>query len=257
MRISNLLTLVLPTLACAQAQVPFIDNAKLWLDKAQTYLQSNFAPSGVESAPGLNEHGVQPLTLDNWRSIIQHTGKIRQYNPPEPWMIYITGGNKTCAGRCGLADKAWNESAILLQSDISAPHLASVNCDQQEVLCGVWAAHIPSVFLFLVPQPMPDQSSRDTPLHIFDVNMTTVTNADITRIHTRKLYLDPENPAYTGSMHPIDGWIAKSGLQMPIAYVLWGLAKIPSWAFMIGISMFSRQFMYVVSNNLSSSLLPR
>jgi hypothetical protein len=44
-------------------------------------------------------------------------------------------------------------------------------------------------------------------------------------------------------MHPIDGELAKFGLLTPLGYVLWLFGTIPSWAFMIGISFFSRSFM--------------
>ena len=133
------------------------------------------------------------------------------------------------------------ESVALFSTDISAPHLASLNCDRESLLCGAWAVVMPSLWVFLVPQPLPDQSPGPTPLNIFPLNTTTTTVNDITAVHTRRLYLHTEQ--YTGVMHPFDGIFARLGLTMPMAYVLWGMAKVPSWAFMIAISFFSRSFM--------------
>jgi hypothetical protein len=70
-----------------------------------------------------------------------------------------------------------------------------------------------------------------------------VTTQDIVKIHAEKTYL--VQPEYTGAYHPVDGWLARLGLQDPLGYVVWGLGSIPSWLFMILISLFSRQLMRV------------
>jgi len=133
------------------------------------------------------------------------------------------------------------EAVTTLVTSPSAPHLGYVNCDEEEVLCGAWIAPTPSVYYFVVPQPQPDQSPAKTPLHWVPLNVTTVTSDDITKIATEKAYLQTQE--WTGSMHPIDGWVAQYGMQEPLAYGLHYLAKIPSWMFTIGISLFGRSFM--------------
>jgi hypothetical protein len=50
-------------------------------------------------------------------------------------------------------------------------------------------------------------------------------------------------PKYEGYFHPLDGPIAKYGLALPLAYFIWFFSVIPSWAFMIGVSFFSRTIM--------------
>lgn len=70
------------------------------------------------------------------------------------------------------------------------------------------------------------------------MNHTTVTAEPIIAIHTEQKYLTAET--YNGAFHPFDGWVAKAGLSLPLAYFLFGMGKIPSWAFMVGISLFSR-----------------
>lgn len=48
---------------------------------------------------------------------------------------------------------------------------------------------------------------------------------------------------YEGPFHPFDGFLAKVGATEPLAHVLYYIGKVPSWAFMIGMSFFSRQYM--------------
>lgn len=73
------------------------------------------------------------------------------------------------------------------------------------------------------------------------LNVTTVTVSDITEIYTKQEYL--KTTPYEGILHPFDGLLAQTGLDIPLGWVLWGLGKMPSWAPMIIISFFSRSFM--------------
>lgn len=70
--------------------------------------------------------------------------------------------------------------------------------------------------------------------------MTTVTAQDIVKIHTEKAYKEVDE--YTGLFHPVNGTLAKFGLLTPLGYLMWAMGSIPSWAFMILISFFSRTF---------------
>lgn len=125
-----------------------------------------------------------------------------------------------------------------LANDISAPRLTKIDCEREEMLCGAWAAHIPSIWMILRPQH--DQIAEKTIITIHHLNTTTVDDAIITNIHTRREYLGV--PPYEGAFHPFDGIIAKLGLTTPMAMTLFYLSKIPNWAFMIGLSLFSRYF---------------
>lgn len=73
------------------------------------------------------------------------------------------------------------------------------------------------------------------------VNRTSVTAPDIAAIHLQEKYKETE--PYDGVFHPIDGALARFGVQIPVGYVIWGFSKIPSWAFMVGVSFLSRTLM--------------
>jgi len=110
MRFSSTLVVVLPALALAQEQVPLADKIKGWINRAQSYISSAVpsVPSPMDAgAAKVAEHVEHVLTLDNWKSVLVANPSSTAAGP-EDWMIYITGGNKTCYGVCGNATKAWN-----------------------------------------------------------------------------------------------------------------------------------------------------
>lgn len=72
------------------------------------------------------------------------------------------------------------------------------------------------------------------------MNTTTVTPEEIYQIHSKKNF--EKVPRYEGIMHPTDGWLAKYHLNIPVGYAIFAIGAIPSWAVMIGISLFSRTF---------------
>lgn len=127
----------------------------------------------------------------------------------------------------------------LFQRDPSAPKLAVLNCDNEELLCGMFGAHLGSIMMFLRPQP--NLEGEKTPLTVHYQNLTTVTNTEITRIHTRKEYMYVDR--YEGFLHPFDSPLSQYGLNVPLAYVLIITSKIPSWAMLMGVSLFSRTFL--------------
>lgn len=115
MRIPMLCLLALPALGVAEQQVPFLDRLKGMVDQAASAFQKATAPSPKYAAEAkIAQASVTSLTFDNWKDVIQHSGKIRPYNPPEAFMVFITGGNTTCGsvGRCDRANKAWEVSSI-------------------------------------------------------------------------------------------------------------------------------------------------
>ena len=60
-------------------------------------------------------------------------------------------------------------------------------------------------------------------------------------LHTGEKYKD--GILYDGWFDPFDGQLAKLGVNKAIGYVLFGIGMVPSWAFMIVVSMVSRTIM--------------
>lgn len=237
--------LALPALAVAQ-QVPFLDQAKSIFDKA-TQAASAYIPSSSSRANPVDAGAakvadllVDQLTLENHKTLLQ-PGSATASPGIEEWMIYVTGGNKTCFGLCARADKEWNKAVPVLKASTGSPYLAQINCDDDPVLCNAWALGPPAILHFQLPQPLADQSLPATTVRSLQLNRTSVSAAEIAAVHTEEKYktLEP----YTGVWHPFDGLFAKFGLGIPFGYVLYYFSIIPSWMFMIGISFFSRSFM--------------
>ncbi|KAI1614763.1 PTH2 family peptidyl-tRNA hydrolase [Exophiala viscosa] len=238
--------LLLPVLVAAE-QASFQDQAQAWFDKAKAYIPGNVPstsniPNPIEPiAAKFADLSVEKINIRNWQ---------RKLSPKpdteEEWMIYMTGGNKTCFGRCDEVDEVWTESVPLLtalpQSAGSPPlHLGFVDCDQESVLCTSWAVTLPSVYHFMVPKKSEPQAK--TPLHIKPLNFSETSTTSIVEIPSRSKSTYLKEDEYTGLLHPFDGLLSKFGLQQPFGYVMWGLGVMPSWVMMIGISFVSRQVM--------------
>ena len=115
MRVSTLL-LALPALVAAQNHFPFADQAQAWFEKAKSFIPSS-PPNPVEfGAAEFAKGRVHKITHTNYEQKLKPTSQ----NPadgPEEWMILVTGGNKTCFGRCGDIETAWNVSLHHLMTD--------------------------------------------------------------------------------------------------------------------------------------------
>ncbi|KAK3675006.1 hypothetical protein LTR78_004939 [Recurvomyces mirabilis] len=247
--------LALPALASAQnfPQFPIIDQVtnqvKSFLGQA-TASASSVAGQIPTSVPIPDPVGygaakvaavnVERLTLENREELLK-PGAATASPGIETWMVFVTGANLTCFGSCERAERAWNESTALLSASPTAPRLAMLNCDQEPVLCNAWAMSPPTVIHIQLPQPLADQSTPATTVRSISLNRTTVTAPEIAALHLQDKYLEKE--VYEGFWHPFDGPLAKSGMQIPLAYAIWGFSKVPSWAFMIGLSFVSRTFM--------------
>jgi hypothetical protein len=117
MRFTSLITL-LPALALAQEQVPLADRVQGWFNKAK-----NLVPTAVPADPiqkmaeKVSEKRVTEVTMQNWQSLLTPA------EDAQDWYIYVTGGNKTCFGRCDVADKAFKvrTSPLLAYSGNTAP----------------------------------------------------------------------------------------------------------------------------------------
>ncbi|GIZ40637.1 hypothetical protein CB0940_00418 [Cercospora beticola] len=247
MRASNLI-LVLPALAAAQEQIPMIDQLKGWFAKATASVstavekatQASIPDPVAAAAAKVADLKVERLTLDNHKELIQ-PGSSEAAPGIQTWEVFVTGGNKTCYGRCARAETAFNESVALVAASPNPPNLALLNCETDGVLCHAWAVSPPTVLHLQLPQPLADQSTPASTVRSIRVNTTTVTAADIAAIHLQEKYLETE--PYEGFFHPFDGPLAQYGLTIPFGYLVWGFSQIPSWMFMIGISFFSRTIM--------------
>lgn len=243
--------LALPALAAAQQQIPLMDQVKGWYAKASEaasqYIPSPPPPPSVPSfnpvdagAAAVAGAAVKTLTVENYKDVLAAGGATSSPGVEE-WMVFVTGGNKTCFGLCGHAESQWNRSVPLLEASKNAPHLGWLNCESETALCNAWAIACPSVIHMLIPQPLPDQSMPPTTVRNIGFNRTSVTTHEIAAIHTEQKYLDA--PVYEGIWHPFDGTLAQTGLAIPLGQAMYYVSLVPSWAIMIGVSMVSRSIM--------------
>jgi hypothetical protein len=253
MRVASTL-LLLPVLAAAQ-QVPIGDQLRGWFEKAKSFVPGAVTSPKDAGAAKVAAENVVTLNKDNWATELAHPkpGKLGDSSPQ--WMVLISGGNKTCYGACEPVEKAWNvgtlllfdvntltsppqEAVALMSADPFAPNFGYVNCDEQRILCSVWACGPPQVWYFEVGA---EGNPQARPLYITHLNQTIVTSKDIVEIQTKKTYKDVQ--PYEGYFHPFDGILAKTGALVPFGYVIYAFTIIPSWLLMVSISFISRTFM--------------
>ena len=244
MRASNII-LALPALAAAQQQIPILDQVKGWFAKATASVSTVVEKATQASIPDpvaavaakVADLKVDRLTLDNHKELIK-PGASTAAPGIETWEVFVTGGNKTCYGRCTRAETAFNESVALVAASPKPPRLAILDCETDGVLCHAWAVSPPSLLHLQLPQPLADQSTPASTVRSIKLNSTTVTATQLAAIHLQEKYLETE--PYEGFFHPFDGPLAQYGLNVPLGYAVHYFSMIPSWAFMIGISFFSR-----------------
>ena len=241
MRFAATTILALPLLAAATQESP-LDQAKAqlksWGSFLQTFIPSPDTPHTPEAVGAkVGSKLVHVLTLNDWEATVK--SKIQPEatvdSSPEQWWILLTGGNKTCFGHCGGAEKAFNKTAALWSADPTAPHLGYIDCDAQPVLCNSWAAGPPTLWILNVK---PSPAKNDLWISSLSVNTTST---DLIDIRTSQSYLKSEK--YEGYFHPLDGQIAQFGMAKPVGYFFWIFTVVPSWLFMIVLSFASRSFM--------------
>lgn len=97
---------LLTVLATAQEQVPLADRVQGWFNKAKEYIPTAtpVVPpvQKVAEKQKLPEKAVTPFSLNNWHSALEPSSEAQD------WLLFTTGGNKTCFGRCDRAEKAFN-----------------------------------------------------------------------------------------------------------------------------------------------------
>ncbi|KAF2220988.1 hypothetical protein BDZ85DRAFT_240492 [Elsinoe ampelina] len=241
--------LALCTVAAAQ-QIPILDQAKAWFAKA-TAAVSGAAASASSAAPSIPNPAsvgaaavassqVEPLTINNYKSVISRRAATASPGIEE-FLVFVTGGSKTCFGRCEHAEGQWNRSVPLLATSKSSPNLAILDCEKETVLCNAWSTGPPSLIHVLIPKPAADQSQPPVTARFIPLNRTTITADEIAAYSTQEKYKEVQ--PYEGIWHPFSGFLAESGAIIYFGYFIYGFSLIPSWAFMIGVSMLSRTIM--------------
>ncbi|KAM0719719.1 hypothetical protein Q7P37_003852 [Cladosporium fusiforme] len=249
MRASSIL-LALPALAVAE-QIPLVDQVKGWFGKASETVSSaipaassavaDSIPEPINAATAkIAEVQVQSLTVANHKELIK-PGAATASPGIEEWMVFVTGGNATCHGMCKKAEEAFNGSVALLSATPNPPNLAYLNCDTDGPLCHAWSLTPPKVLHLQIPQPLADQTTPASTARYIPVNRTTISAPNVAAISLEEKYKNTE--PYEGIFHPFNGFLAENGLSIPVGYAIWGFSKIPSWAFMIGVSFVSRNIM--------------
>ncbi|KAJ8123060.1 hypothetical protein ONZ43_g897 [Nemania bipapillata] len=234
--------LALPLLAASdtpdyQAQFQeFLGQAQGHFEKLASRLPSPNTYDPVAAAAAKDgPNNVHVIALHNWKETLY--GPVTPGSiTPEEWWVLMTGGNKTCFGHCGKVEAAFNETAGKFASEATSPHMALLNCDNQPVLCNAWSAPVGSLWIFeMLPEP--------SPISIFSkrLNLTTVTSDDLVQLE--KGGYKAVAREHDGIFHPFNGPLAQNGLSIPAGYLLWACGLLPSWAFMILVSLFSRRMM--------------
>ncbi|OAX77379.1 hypothetical protein ACJ72_08324, partial [Emergomyces africanus] len=129
----------------------------------------------------------------------------------------------------------------LFSADETSPSLAKLNCEKNGLLCSILSAGAPAVWHWQVPARVPGQPKPETAIHISGVNATTIDAETIYKIHSEKTW--ENKPSYDSTFHPVDGTLARYGLNVPLGYLLYGMSMVPSWLMMVGISFISRTVM--------------
>jgi len=240
MRFATSALLALPLLAAA-LEVPepinqYVAQFSGLVDNLGSYLPNpnrHDAADAAESKTG--EKKMSVLTMDNWRETL-YAPVIPASTEPVEWWLFITGGNRSCFGHCHKIEAAWNQSAVAVAKLEKPPRVAYVNCDHQAILCSSWSAAVGSLWLIkMLPEP------ADIDIYVKRLNLTSTTSQDFVEMLTSGTREDFK--LNQGMFHPFNGPIAKSGLAVPVGYVMWAFSLIPSWSYMLLISFLSRSMM--------------
>jgi hypothetical protein len=241
------LLLTLPALAVADAwdQKPMgsfsniADAFKNLYKQAQAFIptQNPIGNPVQAAAAAIVNLAVTPLTINNYKSVLLSSEPPKATGEPDEWLIYVSGGNKTCYGRCENATHAWNASTALLAAQAKGPKLASIDCETDGVLCAAWSVTPPLLAQFLIPR----DAAADTTVRYLPLNTTTVSAKSIVDMQTHDAW--QRVAPYSGLFHPFNGILATTGANIPYGYAVWAFAQMPSWLPMILISFISRSFM--------------
>ena len=236
--------------AAAQDQHPLGAQFQTWFDKAKSYIPtSKDIPAAAKDPVGastakLAAKTVTPLSMSNYEEWL--TPDPSSAKSPLEYMVFVSGGNKTCGGHCAKLEKEWNETASLLAADATAPNLGYINCDIEGVLCATWQAQPPTIWHIQRPIAQADQSTPASTVYVNYLNVTKTTASDIVALHTGKKYED--GILNEGYFQPFDGIFVQYGVNKALGYVLFAFGLVPSWAFMAAMPIISRTIMSVLSS---------
>ncbi|KAH7320089.1 hypothetical protein B0I35DRAFT_228285 [Stachybotrys elegans] len=238
---TSALAAALPALVAAQE--PFQEykaQFQSFFDKMSSYIPNPAAHDPVAAAEAkLGAMKLHTLTLDNWKDTLYEPVPADATTPVE-WWVLVSGRNNTCRGWCDKVETAYNQTAANFALQPGSPHMGYLNCDDQPILCNLWASGASYLWVFeMLPPPAPIDVYRKR------LNLSTTTTEDIMGL--RNALQDPETAKQFNKMegffHPFDGTAAQYGIAVPIAYFVWVCNLVPSWLFMLVISMASRSLM--------------
>ncbi|UKZ51458.1 hypothetical protein TrVGV298_005218 [Trichoderma virens] len=229
------LVAALPALSAAQENPldQYVAQFQQVLGQVSSYIPT---PAKYDAAAA-EESKTGPLKL----SVLgQHNWEETLYAPvtagaktPEEWWILITGGNKTCFGRCDQVEAAFTGAAAKFADLPTTPHMGILNCDDQPILCNAWAAGVGSIWAIeMLPKPAPIDIYKKR------LNLTTVTTDEIVQL--QEAGTKEEFTLLESFWHPFNGKAAELGLSIPLGYLLWAFNLVPQWAFMLIVSFASR-----------------
>lgn len=109
MRFSSAI-LLLPALAAADTQKPFLENlqdiAMGYYEQAKSYIPSAEIPSPIDAgASYVAAANVEKFNINNYKRKLAPSP-----DGPTEWMIMVTGKNESCWGGCEPANLIWNVS---------------------------------------------------------------------------------------------------------------------------------------------------
>ncbi|KAF4471575.1 hypothetical protein FALBO_1508 [Fusarium albosuccineum] len=175
------------------------------------------------------------LTLENWKDTL-YEPVTPEATTPEEWWVLVSGGNKTCYGRCGTVEQAFNETAAKFALLENSPHMAYLNCDNQPILCNTWSTGPASLYVFeMLPAPAPIDIYKKR------LNLTTTSSDDLVNLQASGS--KEEFSLVDGWFHPFNGKAVELGVAVPFGYIMWAFGLVPNWLFMLVVSFGSRTMM--------------
>ena len=136
----------------------------------------------------------QRLTVTNHRRLLSQQ---------EEWIVFITGGNRTC-GPCKPASLAWDAALPILAVSPNPPGVATLDCDKEVFLCTIWPVAPPQILHLISPRNEPRSLEK---LEARIISMQNATPLHVARIHTQKAY--ELTAPYVGLWHPMRGLISR------------------------------------------------
>ncbi|KAL7911138.1 hypothetical protein GGI35DRAFT_478511 [Trichoderma velutinum] len=232
------LVAALPALSAAQENPldQYVAQFQQILGQASSYIPTpNKYDAAAAEASKAGPMKLSVLAQHNWEDTL-YAPVAPGAKTPEEWWILITGGNKTCFGRCDQLETAFQGAAAKFAELPTTPHMGILNCDDQPILCNAWSANVGNIWAFeMLPKPAPIDVYKTR------LNLTTVTTDEIVKLQeagTKKEFTLLES-----FWHPFNGKAAELGLSIPLGYLLWIFNLVPQWAFMLIVSFASRSMM--------------